>query len=698
MPKKSDPKNQAEPLKLNVAPHLVQDLGLNLYTDLPKVLVEYVANAYDADSPFVDIVMDFVEIEKQRAIVKATATADKAKAAGVPEALAAIPSMGERTLPLSVTVKISDRGCGMSRDDLATQFLIAGRRRREEGPAPSTHTSGGRLLMGRKGVGKLAGFGVAQVITITTRKRDARDATRIVLDYHEIGKHRTTNDIVVPESTPPGGGGIPITGGTEVVLSCLMHDPLKTKQDTVENALTKQFWQVAQGGFKINLNGRPISGDAPEYKFAWPRPELPHDQLVSHSIAVEDDREYQFLYRLRFRKDSLMAAERGVRIYAHARLASAPSLLDVPTGMHGFRQSDYLDGIVQADFIDEQPTDYIATDRQSLRWETPLLGPLRKFLSEEMKNAIVECQKVMDGNAEKEARDDIYTNDLIAKASLPKHRARAVHKMAAVLASICKGGTEGQEYKERIGILVSGVEQGDILSELHKLSREAVPNFTKVVEEVTELTKQEFGDFGRYLRGRLSAIDALANIIGRQDFALGKNEKELHVLLENNAWLIDPALSQFLTSNQTQDVTFKKLAAELGVGSGVPADPDSGDERPDLVFLLHNTSLNRLLIVELKAPNVKLNMEHLLQLRDYVRDARTWLKNAGREHVIVESILIGSRSKAVTTSKNIKRLEDELTRKSPSDDERVYDLNELLDRTKRAHVELLSIHRQQTNT
>jgi len=40
----------AEPLKFKCSATLLQDLGLNLYTSLGKVLVEFVANAYDADS------------------------------------------------------------------------------------------------------------------------------------------------------------------------------------------------------------------------------------------------------------------------------------------------------------------------------------------------------------------------------------------------------------------------------------------------------------------------------------------------------------------------------------------------------------------------------------------------------------------------------------------------------------------------
>ena len=46
-------------LYFSVAPHIVEDLGINLYTTLPRVLVEFVANAHDADSPDVDVKIDF---------------------------------------------------------------------------------------------------------------------------------------------------------------------------------------------------------------------------------------------------------------------------------------------------------------------------------------------------------------------------------------------------------------------------------------------------------------------------------------------------------------------------------------------------------------------------------------------------------------------------------------------------------------
>src|SRR5215208_5327359 len=93
------PPPSTQSLKFKVAPHLVQDLGLNLYTNLPKVLVEFVANAYDADSPTVNIQMDFTDIEYQRSLLKAEFEKEKKQAKGSPSKLAALTPLGKRVLP-----------------------------------------------------------------------------------------------------------------------------------------------------------------------------------------------------------------------------------------------------------------------------------------------------------------------------------------------------------------------------------------------------------------------------------------------------------------------------------------------------------------------------------------------------------------------------------------------------------------------
>src|SRR5947209_5998195 len=105
-----------KPLRFQVAPHLLQDLGLNLYTSLPKVLVEFVANAYDADSPGVNICMDFDLIEKERSTLKAEFQYERDQCKGNKKTLKAMKPLSERVLPGSVSISVIDEGCGMARE------------------------------------------------------------------------------------------------------------------------------------------------------------------------------------------------------------------------------------------------------------------------------------------------------------------------------------------------------------------------------------------------------------------------------------------------------------------------------------------------------------------------------------------------------------------------------------------------------
>jgi len=693
-------------LKFKVAPHLVQDLGLNLYTSLGRVLVEFVANAYDADSPSVDIRMAFDQIDLQRKKMSADWKAECATIAAAGKASSdSVAALGERTLPPNVTIEIEDRGVGMSREDFQNRFLIAGRRRRDEDPPElRTHTAAKkRLLMGRKGVGKLAGFGVAHVVTVISRKQGDAYATKIVLDFNELKKKRSTDDIVVPEERIDGGAGLD-PSGTRITLSALLHEPTQNKESTVSRTLGDHFVLIQQKDFSICLNEQQVKPSPREWDFAWPDPNLSPDTYVAHSYDAEDEgRRITFKYRIRFTKPGQMlpGKERGVRVYAHSRLASMPSLLNAGTNMHGFRMTDYMDGVVIADFLDDQSTDYIATDRQSLRWETPLLAPLQQYLSEQMKAACKACQNKRDKDAETEARKDKFTEKQIAAAGLPKHRAKALYKAAAAIAQICTDGVKGEEYQTRLPILIDGFAQGDLLTALNALSKSPHPNFNQVIEEITELTAQEFGDFSRYITGRLSGIDALDKIIQEQDFRKGKNEKELHTLLEKNPWIIDPTFTQFLTSNQQEDTVFGKLAQYLKLGKYAGNAPAMAakkrkwdNDRPDLVFFLSSEGLARLAIVELKAPNIYLEMKHLLQLRAYMLKAKNWLDRRGKENIIVEGLLIGCHAVPETRTTGVMLLNNEIRKTGTNALERVYDLTEVLVQTRRAHQELLEIYKK----
>ena len=142
---KASPK---EPFELDIDLNVLNHLGLNLYSNVPAVLAELVANAWDADATCVD-----VSIERP---------------AGSPG---------------QTRIVIADNGCGMDESDVRGKYLKVGYQRRQ-GPS-GDQTPAGRPVMGRKGIGKLSIFSIAGNARVFTRKEGA-DPVGIEMDVADI--------------------------------------------------------------------------------------------------------------------------------------------------------------------------------------------------------------------------------------------------------------------------------------------------------------------------------------------------------------------------------------------------------------------------------------------------------------------------------------------------------------------------------
>lgn len=675
------------PLKFKVAPHIVEDLGLNLYTNLPRVLVEFVANAYDADSPDVEITLDKESIDKARKIVKVKHDLEKTKKAGTADA---VHPLSLRTLPEGHTIVIEDRGHGMSRNDLDTKFLFAGRRRRKEEPDAEGRSPGGRVLMGRKGLGKLAGFGVGKRIEVVTRKKGEKHATRILLDYDELIEKTTTHEIIIDDKELSDGGGFEISG-TRVTLSKLLHDPVKSRAQTIENAIADHFQFIDPADFSIKLNGKQVEPLQLEHAYAWPEPDSPKDEFIEKVLPLEDGGEITFSYRLRFTKEgsALPAARRGIRIYSHGRLAAAPSLLAADTNMHGFRMTDYLDGVVHADFIDEEEVDYISTDRQSLRWESPLLSGLHTFLSEDIKTACGQYQKLRDDTAPNIVKSDPFTISEIHKCQFSKRDERMAIRFGVILKNACKQGVKDPAYKEKLPVFLRGIGHGNILTAISELADQSLPDLDKLVAEITRLTADEFDQFISYAKARIKAIYGFQKIVKAVDFQSNDNERIIQKSFETSPWLIDPTYTQFLSADDIFDVMFDRLAKQLKIGQHAPNDASTSKERPDLVFLLGSKSLDRLVIVELKSANLALQSHHLDQLQGYMETAEKWLGERDRHNVSIEGHLIGSFAAPDSTVRGVQALRRRIKEAGPNSPWAVRTYLKVLTDTDAAHRELL---------
>ena len=693
--------NRIDSLPFRVAPHMLEDLGLNLYSSLPRVLVEFIANAYDADASTALVRVDFDRIQSQRIQMRA---AWKRELEGSDGTDGSVIPLEERLLPQDTVITIEDTGHGMTKRELEEKFLVAGRRRRIE--EQKDHSSGGRPLMGRKGVGKLAGFGVARRIEVVTKVAGDAQAHGIRLDFDAMMTAGDTNQVRVPTFRIPHDAGLGVQG-TRVILSRLVHESVKSQEATVRQSIGDHFVQIDQADFVIRLNDTPADPTLRRHAYAWPEPERALEDLVTHQFsASETGQQIEFKYRLRFVEDhaALRASQRGVRVYAHKRLAAAPSLLHADTNMHGFRMTDYLDGVVYADFLDSLDRDYIATDRQGLRWDTPLLQPVHEFLGKEIKEACKQYQKVRDQRKRQEVESDAFTVALIRDAHLSRRERRLAVTICARLASFHGQGVATREYREHARLLVGAVGKGEIFSAISRIANSDRPQLDDLAGEVIRLSHAEVDQTLAGIRTRILAVETLQRIVEHTDFKAGNNEDELHNLLEQSPWLIDPTYFEFLTSDKTIATLFERLAKALKIGPYVPmgydknavseAKPMGKNRRPDLVFLLGNAPLKRLVVVELKAPNTPLLHRHLMQLKDYMRKAEAFLQSR-QENAIVEGRLIGTLE-LDSAANQIERLKQELRDRGPTTKWDVCDLSQLLRRTLAVHKDFIDTHEDPT--
>lgn len=143
---------QAPPYVMELSLNVLEHLGINLYSNVPSVLSEVVANAWDADAPWVKI-----DIEED-----------------------------------PYRIVIQDGGSGMTRDEVNKRFLTVGYRKRDHEPGL---TPKGRAPMGRKGIGKLSLFSIADLITVETVKNGEKSAFRMNLnDIREAIKQEGNED------------------------------------------------------------------------------------------------------------------------------------------------------------------------------------------------------------------------------------------------------------------------------------------------------------------------------------------------------------------------------------------------------------------------------------------------------------------------------------------------------------------------
>ena len=325
--------NEEQKLVMSFDPQTIEHLGVKMYSQLPNAIAELIANSYDAESPSVHIILTDNEKEKSIAVV--------------------------------------DKGVGMTFDEINDSFLRIGRKRRDSDNGLSPN--GLRKVTGRKGLGKLAFFGIGDTIRIITKKNGI--CVDFTMNWDEIihSKTKEYEPKYILETCDAK------EQGTTIILTNLKRQTAFNAEE-LANSLARLF-DFFDDNFiaDIKLNNeesisinRSLRYKNIDAQFKWCIPTF-----------ITDKEHYIYQKHI---NGELIATEkplkpglRGITLYAHGRMVNAPEFFGVGESSHFY---SYLTGWLDVDFVDEQEEDIISTDRQSLSWDLSITSELRDNLKQ----------------------------------------------------------------------------------------------------------------------------------------------------------------------------------------------------------------------------------------------------------------------------------------------------------------------------
>jgi hypothetical protein len=358
----------------------VDKLGVKLYDKVSAVIAELVANSYDADATEVVIRAPMGEFlaSRQHGKVK-----DK-----------------------GYSIEIADNGTGMTPDEMNKYYLKVGAERRSDERGDRSKRLK-RKVMGRKGVGKLAPFGICRIIEVVScggKKIDGKGSdgktrrgyvtAHLILDRDGILKDE---DFDYEPALGSLDGTIASTSGTKVILrefafrrvptmtefsrqlaqrfgiqsgnwKIVLVDSLKTEDDPDHTTTVGAFAVVVMPNTRITFSpnqdgeivglaaddaGKPVEGTNAGFEYEGKK------YAIRGWVGYSRD-PY---------KDDLMA---GVRIYCRGKIAAQTNVFNQGAGFHGeYSVRSYLVGELHADWLDEEE-DLINTDRRDIMWSHEL--------------------------------------------------------------------------------------------------------------------------------------------------------------------------------------------------------------------------------------------------------------------------------------------------------------------------------------
>lgn len=578
-------------LKIKFAGRFIDLLGHQMYGGPVPAVAEFIANAWDADAQKVEIT--------------------------IPED----PTINESK------IIVRDFGEGMSFEELNKFYLNIGYERRKE---RGEKTRTGRPVMGRKGIGKLAGFGIAEDIELCSIKD--KNLILFNLNYTKLKEMQAINDF---EFYPDVDKKSEDHSGVIVTLKNLKLSR-KINIENFRTSIARRF-ALNSDTMKIFINNEPITKESLEFEFRVP---ITDGKWQEEDIKGFGSIKYWFGFLNETIKDKEL---RGVSVYARDRLAqSTPFFFNLTGGINGQVGLEYLTGQIKADGLDDE-IDYIATTRQSVNWQFGNASILEEWGLNKIKELCSDWKKRKDKkNLDKFKHN--YSEYFPRIENLPKQEKEDLIAALEKIAGLER--IEENDFKIIANSMISGIERESvkkIIKKINNVSENSLPELFEVIREWDILSAVLTAEA---ISGKIDIVNKFEKLIkARTPEKAPKGQIDMQTFIKDYPWLLGQEYEQF----KSEDIYHEKKLDKWIKEEIIETDKEFKDEKIEnrrfdlLVF--HNPW--RIIILELMRPGIMADIDHVNRLIAYVTRVEDAIHSKGTQEefskVSVYGLLIADK-------------------------------------------------------
>lgn len=568
----NDPK-----FKMSINLQVLNHLGLNLYSNTSAVLSEVVANAWDADAKEVKIYIN------------------------------------------KDSITIVDDGIGMDLDDINNKYLTVGyQKRSESGLSPIFK----RPVMGRKGIGKLSLFSIADIVKVYSKKNGEINGFEI--DINSLKEAIKENGAYYPKELDVDAMKF-IDRGTMIVLNDLKKKRTATLETYLRQRLARRFAIIGEANdFRVYINDEEIKISDRNYlckaQCVWLY--LPEEEPEKYEEKlIKQTRKEKIKFR-RKRQSKISVGEEKYQITGWIATCTEPKELDDDENLNRIvvmvrgkmakedifseigttaLYSKYIFGEISADFLDlDDEADITTSSRQDFFEDDERYVALKEFIKKELVTIRSDWEETRSNSGVEEACQYVIVSEWYN--DLKGDDKKSAKKLFGKINQLTVEKDEKRELFKHGVLAFESFKLKNELSHLEKISAENIADFLEVTGRLDNI---EATMYYQIVQERLAVIKKMKDVVSD-----GSLEKVIQEHLSKNLWLLDPSWDRG-TEVPVVEQAFKTQFETIDTGL-------TQEERDARLDIRYKKASNKHLIIELKKGDRIVKTDDLFsQVRKY---------------------------------------------------------------------------------